>query len=390
MELTILMPCLNEALTIEKCVRDALHFLTSHRIDGEVLVADNGSVDGSVEIASKAGARVVKVHEKGYGAALLGGIYAANGRYIIMGDADDSYDFIELQNFIIALRSGSQLVMGNRFKGGIEKGAMPFLHRWLGNPVLSAIGRLFFNISIGDFHCGLRGFDTQAIRGIHLIAPGMEFATEMVAKAALAGLKISEVPTRLRPDGRDRAPHLRTWRDGWRHLRFMLLFSPLWLFLVPGMFMLVPSLVGLISLSQGPVYISGIGLDVHTMLFCGIGVALGFQALQWGILIQWLGIEAGMRIPPRILQKIKKKSFLGFEFCLIVGLVIFLLGLFLAIRVTNGWVENSLGAINEPSVLRKVIVASTLMVTGGQALGGIFFAAGLNACIRSGFIRIRN
>ena len=229
-ELTILMPCLNEEETIGLCIRKALSFLEQHQIKGEVLIADNGSTDQSRDIARRLGARVVNVEEKGYGSALLGGIRAAKGQYIIMGDSDDSYDFLNLMPFVSKLREGYDLVMGNRFKGGIEKGAMPFLHRYLGNPVLTFIGRLFFRIGISDFHCGLRGFRRESILAIGLNTPGMEFASEMVVKSALSGLKIAEVPTTLSPDGRSRPPHLNTWRDGWRHLRFLLIYSPRWMF----------------------------------------------------------------------------------------------------------------------------------------------------------------
>ena len=226
MELTVLMPCLNEARTVVRCVEAARGFLQRAGVQGEVLVADNGSTDGSQDLASAAGARVISVQERGYGAALIGGIRNARGRFVIMGDADDSYDFSALQSFLAVLRSGADLVMGNRFRGGIEDGAMPPLHRYLGNPVLSFIGRLFFRTPIGDFHCGLRGFSRESIQRLALVSPGMEFASEMVAKAALAGMRIEEVPTTLRRDGRGRPSHLRSWRDGWRHLRFLLLFCP--------------------------------------------------------------------------------------------------------------------------------------------------------------------
>ena len=234
-ELTILMPCLNEAATVGTCVAKARAFLARTGIQGEVLVADNGSEDGSRKLAEQAGARVVQVAERGYGAALAAGIAAASGRYVIMGDADDSYDFSRLEGFVAKLREGYPLVMGNRFKGGIRKGAMPWLHRYLGNPVLSFIGRLLFRAKVGDFHCGLRGFDREAVRGLNLRTPGMEFASELVVKATLAGWRIAEVPTTLHPDGRGRPPHLRSWHDGWRHLRFLLQFSPRWLFLYPGL-----------------------------------------------------------------------------------------------------------------------------------------------------------
>lgn len=234
-ELTILMPCLNESETLATCIMKAKAYLERSGVDGEVLIADNGSTDGSQEIARGLGARVVDVAQKGYGAALLGGIAAARGKYTIMGDADDSYDFSSLQVFVDKLRQGVDLVMGNRFKGGIAPGAMPPLHRYLGNPVLSWIGRLFFRISIGDFHCGLRGFNTEAIRHCDLKTTGMEFASEMVVKASLYGLSMAEVPTTLAKDGRSRPPHLRTWRDGWRHLCFLLTYAPHWLYMYPAL-----------------------------------------------------------------------------------------------------------------------------------------------------------
>lgn len=389
MELTILMPCLNEALTVEKCVRDALGFLQRSGIDGEVVVADNGSTDGSPELARHAGARVVEVNERGYGAALMGGINAARGRFVIMGDADASYDFANLQAFVRALRGGAQLVMGNRFKGGIAVGAMPFLHRWLGNPVLSALGRLFFRLPVGDFHCGLRGFHTQAIRDIHLTGSGMEFATEMVAKAAFAGLRVVEVPTTLKPDGRDRPPHLRTWRDGWRHLRFMLLFSPLWLFLLPGGLLLLVSVTGLIALWWGPLRIGTIGLDVHTMLFCSMGTALGFQAVQWGAMVQWLGVKAGMRRAPEGTRAKWFRKLATVESGLLLGLALFTPGLWWSVGLTSQWIQSDFGAIGNPAVLRSVIAACTLMVVGAQTVGGSLFAAALKAGIESGFIRLR-
>jgi glycosyltransferase involved in cell wall biosynthesis len=233
-ELTVLMPCLNEVRTLPACIGKAQGYFRRAGVAGEVLIADNGSTDGSVELAQSLGARVVHVPQRGYGAALIAGIAAARGRFVIMGDSDDSYDFSNLQPYVDALRGGGQLVMGNRFAGGIKPGAMPPLHRYLGNPVLSFVGRLFFRSPIRDFHCGLRGFDRAAMQALGLQSPGMEFASEMVVKATLWGLRVTEVPTTLSPDGRDRPPHLRSWRDGWRHLRFLLVHAPAWLFMYPG------------------------------------------------------------------------------------------------------------------------------------------------------------
>src|SRR6478736_3870626 len=270
------MPCLNEAETVATCVRKAIGFLAESGISGEVLVADNGSTDGSQRLAADAGARVVPISDKGYGNALMGGIIAANGKYVIMGDADDSYDFTNLMPFVNELRKGADLVMGNRFRGGIAPGAMPPLHKYLGNPVLSFVGRLFFRSKIGDFHCGLRGFSRDSVMALNLQATGMEFASEMVVKATLAGQRVTEVPTTLSKDGRSRPPHLRSWRDGWRHLRFLLLYSPRWLFLFPGsLLMILGMLVGL-WLLPGPRVVNGVTLDVHTLLYAAIAVIIGF------------------------------------------------------------------------------------------------------------------
>ncbi len=278
MELTILMPCLDEALTVEACVRKAHAYLSKSGVVGEVLVADNGSTDGSQAIAVAAGARVVQVETKGYGAALIGGIAEARGRFIIMADADDSYDLTDLDGFVDGLRRGFDLVVGNRFKGGIKRGAMPLLNRYLGNPVLSLIGRALFASPIGDFHCGMRAFDRQAVLNLNLRAPGMEFASEMVVKASLAQLNITEVPTTLSPDGRERSPHLRPWRDGWRHLRFMLLRSPQWLFLFPGLVIAIVGLGGAAVLTFTSLRIQGLfTLDINALLYFSIAAIVGIQ-----------------------------------------------------------------------------------------------------------------
>ena len=266
LELSIVMPCLNEAETLEVCIRKAQESLRKDEISGEVVIADNGSEDGSQEIAERLGARVVPVSGRGYGAALHGGFEAARGRFVIMGDADDSYDFSSLMPFVEKLREGYDLVMGNRFLGGIEPGAMPPLHRYLGNPVLTGIGRLFFRSPAGDFHCGLRGFRRDAILGLGLQTTGMEFASEMVVKSTLMGLRIAEVPTTLSPDGRSRPPHLRSWRDGWRHLRFLLLYSPRWLFLYPGAVLMLLGLVsGALLLAVLPLMLALAGSSWHPL-----------------------------------------------------------------------------------------------------------------------------
>ncbi len=291
MELSVVMPCLDEHETVGICVKKALKSIELLGIDGEVVVADNGSTDGSVELAAAAGARVVPVLAKGYGNALIGGINAARGQFIIMGDADDSYDFTDLTPFLEMLRAGYELVMGNRFLGGIKPGAMPFLHRYLGNPVLSGIGRLFFHIPVGDFHCGLRGFTKAAYERMDLHSTGMEFASEMVLKASLLELRITEVPTILSPDGRSRPPDLRTWRDGWRHLRFMLLYSPRWLFLYPGFILIALGFLGMLWLWPGPRQVYGVSFDIHTFLYAAMAVLIGFQAVSFAMFSKIFAIQ---------------------------------------------------------------------------------------------------
>src|SRR5512135_1852884 len=295
------MPCLNEAETVATCVRKAIGFLAESGISGEVLVADNGSTDGSQQLAEEAGARVVPISDKGYGNALMGGIIAANGKYVIMGDADDSYDFTNLMPFVDELRKGADLVMGNRFRGGIAPGAMPPLHKYLGNPVLSFIGRLFFRSKIGDFHCGLRGFSRDSVMALNLQATGMEFASELVVKAALYGQRVTEVPTTLAKDGRSRPPHLRSWRDGWRHLRFMLLFSPRWMFLLPGVGCFLLGLIVSLALIAGPLEVAGVGFGVHTMLVAGFLCMLGHQLLVFGLFTTKYAIVEGFHPPKWLL-----------------------------------------------------------------------------------------
>src|SRR6185503_16780874 len=280
-ELSVLMPCLNEAETLATCIKKAQKALDDLQVNGEVVIADNGSTDGSPEIAASLGARVIHVAQKGYGSALLGGIKAARGKYIIMGDADDSYDFTNLGPFLEKLRAGYDLVMGNRFKGGIAPNAMPPLHKYLGNPVLTGIGRLFFRSPCGDFHCGLRGFSKAAIQRLDLRTTGMEFASETVVKASLHRLRITEVPTTLSVDGRNRRPHLHTWRDGWRHLRFLLLYSPRWLFLYPGASLFLSGVAGMMWLLPAPRHVGMVGLDIHTLFYASLAVVVGFQLMMF-------------------------------------------------------------------------------------------------------------
>lgn len=276
-ELTILMPCLNEAETLEICIRKAQRYLEQSGVSGEVLISDNGSTDGSQMIAEGLGARVVHAPQKGYGAALITGINEAKGRYIIMGDSDDSYDFSCLDGFVERLRDGAELVMGNRFRGGIADGAMPPLHRYLGNPVLSALGRIFYRTPVGDFHCGLRGFNRQSILSLQLDTPGMEFASEMVIKASLCGLRMEEVPTTLSPDGRSRPPHLRSWRDGWRHLKLLLVYAPQWLFYYPGLAFFGIGLLLFAVLFSGPLTIGAVTFDIAALILASALILTGHQ-----------------------------------------------------------------------------------------------------------------
>ena len=370
-ELSIVMPCLNEAETLETCIRKARSYLKAHDISGEVVIADNGSTDGSQAIAEKAGARVVPVPAKGYGNALMGGIQGARGKYVIMGDADDSYDFTALQPFVEKLREGHDLVMGNRFRGGIKPGAMPPLHRYLGNPVLTAIGRLFFGSPARDFHCGLRGFSKDAARRMDLRTTGMEFASEMVVKASLLKMRIAEVPTTLSPDGRSRPPHLRSWRDGWRHLRFLLLYSPRWLFLIPGA-TLAAAGIGLFAwLLPEPRYVGATMIDVHTLLYAAMMIWLGFQAVSFGAFSKIFGYLMGL-LPgdPQIEGFFK---YMSLEAGLVAGLLLVLLGLGGSLFAVFGWAERSFGPLNYQQSLRLVIPSVLALTVGVQIVFTSFF-----------------
>ena len=362
MELTILMPCLDEAATVARCVQKARGFLERGAIAGEVLIADNGSTDGSVALAQSAGARVVAVAQRGYGAALRAGIDAARGKYVIMGDADDSYDFAHLEPFVDKLREGFPLVMGNRFQGGIRDGAMPLLHRYLGNPVLSFVGRLLFGAKIGDFHCGLRGFDRACVASLALRTPGMEFASELVVKAALAGWRIAEVPTTLSPDGRGRPSHLRSWRDGWRHLRFLLLFSPRWLFLYPGLVLLAAGTILTSALYFSPLRIAGAGLDVHTMLYASAAALLGMQLCLFSLFARLSAQNAGLLPHHAGLDRLLEVVTL--ERGLALGLGTAFAGFAWSAAAFWQWREAGFGALDPRVVMRDTIPAAALMVAG--------------------------
>jgi glycosyltransferase involved in cell wall biosynthesis len=371
LELTILMPCLNEAETVARCIQKAQSFLDDNNVLGEVLIADNGSTDGSQEIAQAQGARVVKVEPKGYGNALLGGIHAAKGQYIIMGDADDSYNFSNLEGFVEKLRDGYELVMGNRFKGGIKRGAMPFLHRYLGNPVLSAIGRLFFDTPAGDFHCGLRGFCRDSILSLDLRTTGMEFASEMVVKASLFGCKVAEVPTTLSPAGRSRAPHLRTWQDGWRHLRFLLLYSPRWLFLYPGIFLMGLGMVISTLLVLGPITLAGRTFDIHTLLYSAMAIVLGYQAILFAVFTKIFAISEGLMPEDQRLQRVFR--YIRLETGLAIGGILFLLGIGLTSYTYWAWSMRAFGDLQPSRTFRIAIPAVLALILGVQTILYSFF-----------------
>jgi glycosyltransferase involved in cell wall biosynthesis len=370
-ELSVVMPCLNEAETLATCINKAKKALAQLNVKGEIVIADNGSHDGSPEIAADLDARVIHVAEKGYGSALLGGIKGARGKYIIMGDADDSYDFTNLGPFLEKLRAGYDLVMGNRFKGGIEADAMPFLHKYLGNPVLTATGRLFFRSPCSDFHCGLRAFRKSSIESLNLRTTGMEFASEMVVKATLHDLKIAEVPTKLSPDGRNRKPHLRSWRDGWRHLRFMLLYSPRWLFLYPGLLLiLLGSLVGA-RLLWGPVIVWGVTFDVHTLLYAAMAVVIGFQTVVFAVFTKVFATTQGL-LPedPRLTWLFR---YVKLETGLTVGFALLIAGFAMSVYALSSWRAHLFGALDPTQTLRLVIPAATLIMLGLQTVLSSFF-----------------
>jgi len=370
-ELTIVMPCLNEAETLEKCIVKAKAYLERAKIAGEIVIGDNGSTDGSQDIARRCGARVVDVPRRGYGAALMGAIEAAKGTYVIMGDSDDSYDFGNLDLYVEQLRAGKDLVMGNRFKGGIQPGAMPFLHKYLGNPVLSFIGRLFFKSDIGDFHCGLRGFKQDIVSRLGLQTTGMEFASEMVVKATLFKLDIAEVPTTLAPDGRSRPPHLRTWRDGWRHLRFLLIYSPRWLYTIPGITLMLIGLVLGGLLVHGPKHIGGATLDTNTLVYAGTAVIIGFQALVFGVLTRVYGMVSGFLPRKQFLERFTQQGTL--EKGLVVGILLFLIGCAGGVHATLEWRNTGFANLVYPQVLRVVIPSAIAIIVGFQIMLGAFF-----------------
>jgi hypothetical protein len=371
LELTILLPCLNESETLATCIRKAQTFLEMNGIRGEVLVSDNGSSDGSQEIASRCGARVVHVTARGYGEALIRGSREAKGNYIIMGDSDDSYDFSNLSPFVEKLFAGYDVVIGNRLTGGIKPGAMPWKNRWIGTPTLTGVGRLFFDCPVGDFNCGLRGYSAEAFRKMDLRASGMEFASEMIIKATLMDMKIAEVPTTLSPDGRSRPPHLRPWRDGWRHLRFMLLCSPRWLFFYPGFaLMLAGLLIGGWLLPQ-PRTVGAVTLDIHTLFFCAIGALLGFQAIVFAIFSKTFAVTEGLLPPDPRLERAFR--FFKMEAWLVIGALLVAAGLGTAIFGVVVWERHGFGALVPGHVMRIAIPSGLSLALGFQVMLSSFF-----------------
>jgi glycosyltransferase involved in cell wall biosynthesis len=373
LEVSIVMPCLNEARTLATCIRKAQLFLKEHGISGEVIVADNGSSDGSIDIANDLNARIVRAKTRGYGAALTAGISAARGKYVIMGDSDQSYDFSALYPFIEKLRDGYDLVMGNRFRGGIAPDAMPPLHRYFGNPLLTAMGRLFFSCKeCGDFYCGLRGFRKQAVQELELQSRGMEFALEMIIKAGMHRLRITEVPTTLSPDGRDRAPHLRRYRDGWRSLRFYLLMSPRWLFGIPGLVLLLSGLLVSMAILPRPLSVGSVTFDYHTLLYSSSAIVLGYQSLLLYTFAKLMAVETGLHPLRTRFWILEDRGTL--EWFVVIGAALSLVGLVLGMIAAGRWFLSGFGNLHPTVTIRLVICSVVFMLLGAQtALAGFFF-----------------
>jgi len=370
-EVSVVMPCLNEEKSVGGCIEQILQTFEQHDIRGEVIVADNGSTDRSAEIARGLGARVVPVEERGYGSALMGGIGAGRGKYVIMGDADGSYDFTQIPIFLEKLRSGCEIVVGNRFGGGIEPGAMPPLHRYFGNPVLTGVGRLFFRTPVHDFHCGMRGFTRDAYACMGLRTTGMEFASEMVVKASLFNLRTCEVPTTLSPDRRRGKSHIRSWHDGWRHLRFLLLYSPRWLFLYPGVGLLLAGLATASWLLPGPRKVGHISLDVHTLLYAVAAILAGFQAVVFAVFTKIFGITEGL-LPedPRLSRAFR---IFNLEKGLFLGAALLIAGIGIASYSLLLWNRTGFGPMNPVVLVRLVAAAMVTIILGVQTIFSSFF-----------------
>ena len=371
LELSIVMPCLNEAETLATCIRKAHAAIEKLGVEAEIIVADNGSTDGSQALAHELGVRVVDVERKGYGSALIGGIAAAQGRFVIMGDADDSYDFTAIGPLLDKLRDGCDLVMGNRFTGGIREGAMVWSHRWVGNPALTFIGRVFFHAPVGDMHCGLRGFRKDSYDRLRVRATGMEFASEMVIKASLQRMQIAEVPVTLSPDGRSRPPHLRTWRDGWRHLRFMLLFSPRWLFLYPGIALFGLGLVVGAILETGPKQVGAVQLDIHTLLLASFACLIGYQLIVFAVFTKVFAMEQGFHPPNPAYRAMFR--YVKLETGLLLGTLTVLAGLVGLVAAVVSWSAVDFGSLDPRLTMREVIPAAVLLTLGVQTVFASFF-----------------
>ena len=371
LEVSIVMPCLNEAETLARCIDHAKAAVKKGGYSAEIIIADNGSTDGSQRIAMELGAAVVDVPRKGYGSALIGGIDAAQGRFVVMGDADDSYDFEAIGPLIEKLREGYDLVVGNRFMGGIQPGAMPWSHRWIGNPVLTFISRVFFHAPVGDTHCGLRAFRKDAYEKMRLRATGMEFASEMVIKASLKGMRITEVPVVLRPDGRSRPPHLRTWRDGWRHLRFMLLFSPRWLFLYPGLALFALGAILSALLIGGPLHVAGVRLDIHTLLVAGFLSLIGYQLVLFAVFTKIFAVRMGFHPPHPVLEGLFR--YITLEVGLLAGTLMVLAGIIALVLAVASWQSAGFGNLDPSLTMREVIPAVLLLAIGTQTVFASFF-----------------
>lgn len=366
LELSIVLPCLNEEHTVGICVDKAMMFLQSYKVRGEVIVADNGSTDRSVEIAKTQGAKVINIASKGYGNALRGGFDAAQGKFIIMADSDDSYDLMNLMPFLEKLRLGYELVMGNRFKGGIQKGAMPWHHKYIGNPVLSFVGKLFFKSPANDFHCGLRGFTKESFEKMNLQTSGMELASEIVIKASLLGMRTCEVPTTLAPDGRERPPHLRSFRDGWRHLRFLLIYSPSWLFLYPGLFLLFLGGIFSIALFFGPVDIGLRLIDFHSFILTGTIMILGLTMISFSTITHVYAFNVGL-LPTRP-NFFRLFKYFNLERGLGLGFLILLVGMLLVIRAVILSKHPGFASLGFNQSIRLVFGGSLSVITGGQII----------------------
>jgi len=380
-ELSIVMPCLNEAETLEICIKKARDSIKRHGIVAEIVIADNGSTDNSQAIARACGARIVAVEMKGYGAALIGGITAAKGKFIIMGDADNSYDFSNIIGFVEKLREGYDLVMGCRLPAGggtIMPGAMPWKHRWLGNPVLTSIGRIFFKSSVSDFHCGLRAFSKASVEQLGLRTTGMEFASEMVIKATMLGLRVTEIPITLYKDGRTRPPHLRSWRDGWRHLRFMLMYSPRWLFLIPGSVLFITGLIFFVLLEIGPIKIGHVIFDINTHLIFAMTMLLGFQLITFSVYTKVFAITEGLLPDDPAFKRVC--NFITLEVGVLIGLSCALLGFGLIVYAVLSWWKMGFGDLASPSSMRITIPGITVAILGVQVIFSSFFMSilGLN------------